>query len=769
MKKVISILVSVLMIAGLFAYPKASGESKNFSLGNAAPPNEGRIARTLINEGKIPKDATQQEIDKAVQEYLKQKLKADPEEAKKEQKLFEDEIKKVGDPKLDYENLIHGRAFGKDLLNPGKADEKSWNGEVKKSKLLILLAEFGDDDYDKGPLHNQIEKPGPENNTDLWVNDFSREHYKKMLFTKGGYDAVDKDGKALHLNSMVDFYLEQSGGSYLVDGDVYGWYKLSHSEAYYGDDAASGHDNKLPGTSKDLVRELLTVAANSGEINWNDYDVEDPGDVDKDGNYFEADGIIDRLVVVHAGVDQSGGGGAQGANALWAHSSSVGAFKIPGTNKIASKYIMQGEDGAIGVFCHEFGHNLGVPDEYDTIYSGKDASTGFFSLMGSGSWAGYPLGAIPTGMSPWARMRLQSIYGGNWYNVKTVKYEDITSKGMSFVLNQSTSRGNNPDTVRVDLPQQKVPTIAPYEGSYEWFSGKADNLNAKLTSKLSVPNANQAVLDYMIWYSTEKDYDYGYIEALPQGASSWTVLKKFDGSSNGWINEKIDLSEFKGMNIELRFRYYTDGGTLEQGIFLDNIKVIADNNVILQDNVEAENSIWQAEGWTRHQGFNYKNQYYLIEWRSFNKTGASNKYCYNYVDSVAGIAEFFRLEPGMVIWYVNEAYTDNWVGVHPGYGYLGVVDAHPEPMLAQGVDVRSRVSTRDAAFNYIRVPDATFTLAGKKITYQGKQAVPVFSDTRTFWHEEAPSSGLKIPSLGLKIKVVGQAEDYSTGQIVIYK
>ena len=35
----------------------------------------------------------------------------------------------------------------------------------------------------------------------------------------------------------------------------------------------------------------------------------------------------------------------------------------------------------------------------------------------------------------------------------------------------------------------------------------------------------------------------------------------------------------------------------------------------------------------------------------------------------------------MVVWYADSAYTDNWVGVHPGHGFLGVVDSHPEAIV----------------------------------------------------------------------------------------
>ena len=40
---------------------------------------------------------------------------------------------------------------------------------------------------------------------------------------------------------------------------------------------------------------------------------------------------------------------------------------------------------SIGVFCHEYGHQLGMPDLYDTDYSGN--GLGLFCLMAAGSWA----------------------------------------------------------------------------------------------------------------------------------------------------------------------------------------------------------------------------------------------------------------------------------------------------------------------------------------------------------------------------------------------
>ena len=47
-------------------------------------------------------------------------------------------------------------------------------------------------------------------------------------------------------------------------------------------------------------------------------------------------------------------------------------------------YTTEPENGGLGVFAHEFGHDLGLPDLYDT--DGGDNSTAFWTLMSGGSW-----------------------------------------------------------------------------------------------------------------------------------------------------------------------------------------------------------------------------------------------------------------------------------------------------------------------------------------------------------------------------------------------
>lgn len=62
-----------------------------------------------------------------------------------------------------------------------------------------------------------------------------------------------------------------------------------------------------------------------------------------------------------------------------------------------------------GVYAHEFGHVLGLPDEYDYGYDAL--GTGIFSVMATGSWYGFPYSApysgnTPSHFDPWAKMYL---------------------------------------------------------------------------------------------------------------------------------------------------------------------------------------------------------------------------------------------------------------------------------------------------------------------------------------------------------------------------
>lgn len=126
-------------------------------------------------------------------------------------------------------------------LNPGKlngkvpttsAKQEEYNGAVRKDKVLVLLVEFSDF------KHNNIDQePGY-----MYSKDFNREHYQKMLFGDEPFTLFDGS----KINTFKQYYEEQCGGSYTVDGTVTEWLTVPGKASDYGADAGTGHDNKGP-------------------------------------------------------------------------------------------------------------------------------------------------------------------------------------------------------------------------------------------------------------------------------------------------------------------------------------------------------------------------------------------------------------------------------------------------------------------------------------------------------------------------------------------
>jgi immune inhibitor A len=208
--------------------------------------------------------------------------------------------------------------------------------------------------------------------------------------------------------SMKDYYQEVSYGQFSVSAGpsgVTGWYTAAHGHDYYGANNASG-DDSWPG---DLVYEAA-AAADAAGFNFAAYD--------NDG-----DCTVDALVVVHQGSGEEASGVATD---IWSHRWSLsGAYSWGAshygpytTNDVCSAggyvrvndYTIQPElysDGlsTVGVFVHEYGHVLGLPDLYDTDYS--SAGVGKWSVMAGGSWCGIVRGGDrPSHMDPWCKRKL---------------------------------------------------------------------------------------------------------------------------------------------------------------------------------------------------------------------------------------------------------------------------------------------------------------------------------------------------------------------------
>ncbi|AHI00641.1 immune inhibitor A domain-containing protein [Kutzneria albida] len=670
----------------------------------------------------------------------------------------------------------------------------------RTDKIFVVLAEFGDQrdpnypdkDTDPktagpvrfdGPLHNQIPKPDPgKDNSTIWQANYDQQHFQDLYFsTKPG------------ANSLANYYSKQSSGRYTVDGTVTTWVKVKYNEARYGRSNGYPCAGNVCNNSYDLVRDAVNqwyadqkAAGRSTEdikAELASFDQWDRNDYNGNGNFNEPDGYIDHFQIVHAGGDQADGDPIYGEDAVWSHrgfaysnttsgpgDNKQGGTQIGDTGIWVGDYTMQPENGGVGVFCHEYGHDLGLPDEYDTSGGGANG-VNWWSLMAQQrvSAPGEPIGARPNDMDAWDKLQL------GWLDYETVVAgQDKTLELGPHEYNSAKAQG-----VVVVLPD-KVKTYqygAPFAGANQWWSTKGDNLDTTMIRELDLTGKTSAKVSLKARYDIEEDFDYLYAQVSTDGGANWATLDgtvggkplgkdssgapALTGASATWVDMALPLDAYAGKKVQFRFRYRTDGGLALNGFFADDITVTADGAPLLTDGAENGANGWALKGFktttgTETQSFD---NFYLASnrtYQSYDQYMQTGPYNFGFPDRPRWV-EHFPYETGLLVSYWDTSQPDNNTSAHPGEGLILPIDAHPEPIYnLEGKPWPTRISGYDAPFSLQKADSFTLHVNGKASYVRGQNANPLFDDTKTYWYAEQPTAGVKLPATGTGIKVVSQ-------------
>ncbi|PKH58239.1 peptidase M6 [Shewanella sp. Choline-02u-19] len=609
----------------------------------------------------------------------------------------------------------------------------------KTVKVLAVLIDFPDLPYDKNGLSSS--------DTSMYYSAYTAEHYNNLLFSTNGY--AGPTGQTLMTG--YEYYQAESGGSFFFTGDVKGWYRAANNAAAYGgnDDA----DDDIGAI--ELVKEAVSAAtAQMSSTELATYDVEDPFDVNQNGNLNEPDGEIDHVMIFHSSIGEETGGGMLGADAIWSHRSSITPYTIPGTSMKLSSYTIQPIDAALGVCVHEFGHDLGLPDEYDISAKGKGSPVGFWSVMASGSWSGAIRGTEPTGFSPYARSYLQGKYQGNWVSEQKVLLNTLDSSGLDIALVEAVNH-DQVNQVSLAIPAEEVSFTAPYAGDYQFYSDQGDMINHAMSFDIELPVATPLTLLMKAHWSIELDYDYAqimvdgialegrYTKASNGRNSARNIItgKSSDlaaaEGTNGWVELEYDLSPYAGRNVRLAINYVTDQAVGDYGIVIDDISINQADTVVLFNGAETLTDIAYA-GFLRVTDTRPgKDRRYIVQLRSLQGVDKGLK--------------SQRYDPGVVLWLENNDYSSNEVSKHAGYSLIGVVDA--DQNLIGSLD--SEFQIRDAAFSLFN--QSFFSYGGSSDEHLS--ANKLFDDASDYTAPLQPESGMALPELGLSIEVMTQAEN----------
>jgi hypothetical protein len=133
----------------------------------------------------------------------------------------------------------------------------------------------------------------------------------------------------------------------------------------------------------------------------------------------------------------------------------------------------------------------------------------------------------------------------------------------------------------------------PVKGDVLWGNNgdQADNF---LIKELDLTGKTNPILSFDTNYTIEENWDFGVVQVSTDGGKTWTSLANenttdalvdegypkirenlpgFTGSSNGWVTESFNLSQYSGQKVLVAFRYLTDWGYNDAGWYLSNLQL----------------------------------------------------------------------------------------------------------------------------------------------------------------------------------------------------
>ncbi|HSH05854.1 MAG TPA: M6 family metalloprotease domain-containing protein [Anaerolineae bacterium] len=699
---------------------------------NERSPRDEMVAAQAagISIDQLGTDAAQAELNRWFEDFYKTKQKSGPNPLAYAERL--EDIRRAEEAGYHSPQQIGG-------------------GEIGVAKMLMIPFEFNGTDSIEvcdtiggtgnvvdtieitGPLHGTIPNPaGTGDNNTIWTDNFDVAWYEALMFGNGvGVVRTDlNNGAGVDMTgiSARNWYLEQSEGLYDVQGEIYPqWIQLDHSVAWYGWDG----DEMDPGNTgypcggtqsgwgfefaRDVAFKLNEVDPN---FDWASYDL-------------NGDNIVDHLMVIHAGVDNSAGGGEYGNYQLWAHSWDVwcdndGSGTVGDSNAdygcmvddmgtadtaddiYIANYTHIPEDADIGVVVHEYGHDIGLPDYYDQTGATSN-STAHWIVMSGGSWSGALGGSHPTPFNPWARW----FFG--WETPMQVNYDD--PKMMVNIGQSDPTPEGTEDSVWINLPDQAI-TVENLAGDGAGVHSILGNmLTSDLVKEFDLTGTTNPWFTFTTYFEIEPDWDYTYIVASTDGGQNWDLLLNEEGEyatvdpngSAAWLGEggltggyegklTYDLTAYAGMSsVWVGFWYVTDQAVQDPGIWIDNITMVDGGTVLYYNDME-DTSDWTNNGWEVVPYNDLYSHYYMLEWRNSRGSIASMGHTQNYYTlSHAGEGwltdKFSANVPGLLIWYRNNFYTNNQAVAGgrefdlPAFGPKGellLVDANFEPITWSG-------------------------------------------------------------------------------------
>lgn len=211
-------------------------------------------------------------------------------------------------------------------------------------------------------------------------------------FTDKSHIFSPSDVASVAIDQLAEYYDEVSFGLTQVTGSTTDWLNLGHDRSYYVQGTSYPSEPRFI-----LVEDAIEAA-------------------DPYVNFANYDGVV----IIHAGQGQEMSGDWKDYwSCEWKNINIPTDDGVSITQAAVSpEQGLSGQLASVGVIAHEFGHDLGLPDLYDTSYNQE--FVGHWCLMGKGSWNGpLAMGESPAHPIGWCKIQLGYVDSAHLVEVST--------------------------------------------------------------------------------------------------------------------------------------------------------------------------------------------------------------------------------------------------------------------------------------------------------------------------------------------------------------
>ena len=406
-------------------------------------------------------------------------------------------------------------------------------------KLPVLLVEF-----DNLKLTEEF---GSIESVNSMLNDLD---YDRIVYSSGG--------QSFHTGSVRKYWNIQSLGKFDPQFDILAKISLKNGYEHYGKDNGS-HDTNINALFNEVMDSVMAKGLLSQAAQY-------------DNNN---DKVIDCIYIIYAGYGQNE---SRVTDQIWAKNTTNHIYEL-GNGFKTNLFLLSPElfgvsqttpiiAPNIGVFTHEFGHSIGLPDFYSTNTSTQNQCYGMdsWSLMDQGEYNG--IGQIPGCLTTHERMLL------GWLDEPTEINPNSKDTLYAFASSGDARIIHNPEDANEYITIENHQPENAWEVT--WGNGPYYKIHAHDGLLITYVYYNQGT-----WNANGPNNDPNFQRCSPISADGERML--FDGTKIWRNNLSADiypgLNQIKTLNSNNPLFHWHNGDTVAFNI--NDIEKLADNRIVI--------------------------------------------------------------------------------------------------------------------------------------------------------------------------------------------